>query len=64
MENIIKICKEINPEFDELTTQEQFEFIVNHVNSDVIKEDLVFYYESKFFGWPYSNKNFKKTLTC
>jgi len=52
MREIVEKAKELNPRFNELSTQKQFEFIKRNINKDVIKEELVWYYDS-FFGTPY-----------
>jgi len=58
IEEIIKRAKTINSSFDNLSTQEQYEFINNKIES-MEKEELEFYYDSKF-GWPYNSKEFIK----
>lgn len=54
MINIIEKAKSLNKHFDDLSTEEQFKFIIRHINKDVIMEELVWYYDSKF-GSPYDS---------
>jgi len=54
IEETIKLAKAINPNFDIISTQQQFEFIKKRINADIIKEELEWYYDSKF-GCPYDS---------
>jgi len=62
-EEVIKIVIEearlLNPDFDNLSPQEQYEFINTYVDNSFIPEELQFYYDWKF-GWPYDSKEFVK----
>ena len=53
MEEIINKAKQLNPDFDKLSTSSQLEFINKYIDKKVIAEDLEFYYDS-FFEMPYS----------
>jgi hypothetical protein len=56
---IIDRARMLEPNFDDMTTQRQYEFIVNNVDKGMIKEELIFYYDSKF-GWPYNSINWNR----
>lgn len=59
MEEILKTARIISDaqgqDFDRLTTQKQWEFIIEYVNENVLKQELEWYYDS-FFGCPYDNQ--------
>jgi len=54
IEEVIQLARLRNPNFDSMTTQQQYEFIKTNVDSSLMKEELEFYYDSKF-GWPNEN---------
>jgi hypothetical protein len=56
---IIEQARLLNPDFDNMFPQQQYEFINQYVDNSFIKEDLEFYYDWKF-GWPYDSKEFIK----
>lgn len=48
IEQIIANAIRLNPQFVEMTTQEQYDWIHNNLDQELIKEELVHYYDSKF----------------
>lgn len=54
MEKIIKKARLLNKDFDNLTVQQQYEFIKSYINKNIIPEELVWYYDS-LWGCPYDN---------
>jgi hypothetical protein len=59
IEQIIANAMRLNPNFVNLTTQQQYEYLKLNLDKDLMKEELEFYYDSKF-GWPYDSKEFIK----
>ena len=48
IEQMICTACRINPNFINLTTQQQYEWLHNNLDSEIIKEELEHYYDSKF----------------
>ncbi|MCK9429326.1 MAG: hypothetical protein M0R17_04930 [Candidatus Omnitrophica bacterium] len=48
IESIINDAVRLNPNFPNLTTQQQYEYIQRNLEPELIKEELEFYYDSKF----------------
>jgi len=56
---VVERARLINPNFDNMSPQQQYEFINQNVDNSFIQEELEFYYDMKF-GWPYDSKEFIK----
>lgn len=59
IELIIEEAKLRNSNFTNMSTQQQYEFIQREIDPYLMKEELEFYYDSKF-GWPYDSKQFNQ----
>jgi hypothetical protein len=58
VELLIANAIRINPQFVEMTTEEQYQWIHNNLDKELIKEELAHYYDSNF---EYINKfDYKK----
>lgn len=49
----------LNPDFPNMTTQKQYEFLKYNLEPELLKEELEFYYDSKF-GYPLNSMEFKR----
>jgi hypothetical protein len=48
MDNLIKQALKIYPNFNQLTTQQQYEILKN-LNPKITPEDLIYHYEQKYY---------------
>jgi hypothetical protein len=52
MKKVIEKARLLNPNFDELTVQQQYEFIKGNINRNIIPEELAYYYNSQWNHYP------------